>query len=201
MSYLASQNVGVDLDFERILASGDSAGGYMALMSGLLQPKGSIKAILAQYPMIDRLRREPSGLYAGLPSPPASFLDEHLKAVKPGVIVSSCAPPGRMQLSYALSAYGRYLEFNGSDEMMWPLYLVEEKKWLPPTWNHHGTADADVSVEDSEAFLVKCEVIGGLEVKLKVIEGEIHGFDVDAKEDEMPWLKEGLSWVEGNWLQ
>ena len=59
ISYLASQNVDVELDFDHILASGDSAGGYLALMSGLLQPKGSIKAILAQYPMTDELRIEP----------------------------------------------------------------------------------------------------------------------------------------------
>lgn len=200
-AYLKSQNVQVEPDFDRILASGDSAGGYMALMSGLLQPKGSIKAVLAQYPMTDSLRRKPVEQFIDIPAPPASFVDEHLKSVKPGVVVSSCAPPERMDLSYTLSAYGRYLEFFGSDKKMWPLHLIEEKRWLPPTWIHHGDVDTAVSIEDSKAFVAKCDAIDGLQVRLKVLKGEDHGFDTQAKEDGNPWLKEGLNWVEGKWLQ
>ncbi|KAF9696683.1 hypothetical protein EKO04_005378 [Ascochyta lentis] len=200
-SYLASQGVAAELDFDRVLASGDSAGGYMALMSGLLQPKGSIKAILAQYPMTDGLRREPSELFIDLPSPPSSLLDKHLAAIKPGAIVSSCVPPARMELSYVLSAYGRYLEFFGNDKLMWPLYLVDEKKWLPPTWIHHGDVDTAVSIEDTKAFVGKCEKIEGTEIRLEIVKGKDHGFDTQAKEDEEPWLKEGLEWVEGKWLQ
>lgn len=60
--------------------------------------------------------------------------------------------------------------------------------------------DAAVSIEDSKAFVAKCESIGGLEVKLKVLEGKDHGFDTQAKENEEPWLKEGLRWVEEKWL-
>lgn len=198
--YLASQNVHLDLDFDRVLASGDSAGGYMALMSGFTQPRGEIKAVLAQYPMTDSLRMEPSEMFIGQPAPPASLVDEHMKTVKAGVAVSSCVPPARIDLSYVLSAYGRYLEFFGEEKMMWPLYLIEEKKWLPPTWIHHGDADTAVSIEDSKAFVAKCET-AGLEVKLKVLEGEEHGFDTEAKEDDLPWLKDGLRWVEEQWLQ
>lgn len=200
-SYLASRNVQVKPDFDRILVSGDSAGGYMALMSGLLQPRGSIKAILVQYPMTDSLRREPVEEYINMPSPPASIVDEHLKTVKPHVVVSSCSPPERMGLSYALSAFGRYLEFFGNDKKMWPLYLVEEKQWLPPTWIHHGDKDTAVSIEDSRAFVAKCEAIEGVQVRLKVLESEDHGFDTQIKEDETAWLKDGLEWVEEKWLQ
>ena len=199
-SYLSSEGLNMNLDFDRVLASGDSAGGYMALMSGLLQPRGTIKAILAQYPMTDSLRREPSEAFIDLPSPPASLVDEHMKTVQPGTVVSSCVPPARMDLSYVLSAYGRYLEFFGGDEMMWPLYLIEEKRWLPPTWIHHGDVDTAVSVEDSKAFVTKCKETRGLEVRLEVLEGKDHGFDTQAKEDEEPWLKEGLRWVEEKWL-
>lgn len=172
----------------------------MALMSGLTQVKGKIKAILAQYPMTDSLKREPSEFFFGQPAPPASLVDKHMRTVKPGQVVSACVPPARMELSYVLSAYERYLEFFGEDKMMWPLYLVEEKKWLPPTWIHHGDADTAVSIEDSKAFVGKCETVG-LEVKLKVLSGEEHGFDTQAREDNLPWLKDGLKWVEGKWLQ
>ncbi|KAF3050933.1 hypothetical protein E8E11_008701 [Didymella keratinophila] len=198
--YLASQNVDRELDFDRVLASGDSAGGYMALMSGLTQPKGEIKAVLAQYPMTDSLRRDASEMLIDQPAPPASLVDEHMKTVKEGIVVSSCVPPARMELSYVLSAYGRYLEFFGKAKMMWPLYLIEEKKWLPPTWIHHGDADTAVSIEDSKAFVAKCET-AGLEVKLEILEGEEHGFDTQAREDDLPWLRDGLRWVEEQWLQ
>jgi acetyl esterase/lipase len=200
-SYLTSQNVDVELDFDHILASGDSAGGYLALMSGLLQPKGSIKAILAQYPMTNELRIEPDKDFFGQPAAPESLVDEHMNNVKPGVVVSSSVPPERTNLTYGLGAHGRYLQYFGSDKNMWPLHLIDEKNWLPPTWIHHGDADIAVNIEDSRAFVAKCEAIGGLEVKLKVLEGENHGFDVQAKEDELPWLKDGLKWVEEKWLQ
>jgi acetyl esterase/lipase len=198
--YLTNQNVDLELDFEHILASGDSAGGYMALMSGLTQPKGTIRTVLAQYPMTDHLRMEPSEIFIDQPAPPASLLDEYLKNAVSGVVVSSCVPPARMDLSYVLSAYGRYLEFFGEDKMMWPLYLIEEKQQLPPTWIHHGDADTAVSIEDSKAFVAKCAEFG-LEVRLKILIGEEHGFDTQAKEDDTQWLKEGLGWVEGKWLQ
>ncbi|KAJ4383609.1 hypothetical protein N0V86_001664 [Didymella sp. IMI 355093] len=198
--YLTSQNVDLELDFEHILASGDSAGGYMALMSGLTQPKGTIRTVLAQYPMTDSLRREPSETFVDQPAPPASLLDGYLENIISGVVMSSCIPPARMDLSYVLSAYGRYLEFFGEDEMMWPLYLIEEKQQLPPTWIHHGDADTAVSIEDSKAFTAKYAKLG-LEVKLKILIGEEHGFDTQAKEDDTQWLKEGLVWVEEKWLQ
>lgn len=172
----------------------------MALMSGLLQPRVSIKAILTQYPMTDSLKRVPGKPFIDLPSPPGSLIDEHMEAVKPGAVVSSCVPPERMDLAYAFSASGRYLEFFGEDKTMWPLHLIEEKRSLPPTWIHHGDADTAVSIEDSKAFVTKCEGVGGLEVRLKILEGKDHGFDTQAKEDEEPWLKEGLRWVEEKWL-
>lgn len=199
-SYFASQKLNVELDLDHVLVSGDSAGGYMALMSGLSQPKGSIQAILAQYPMTDSLRMQPSDLIPDLPSPPESLVEKHLASVKPGVVVSSRVPPSCMDLSYVLSAYGLYLEFFGDDKTMWPLYLVEEKKWLPPTWILHGDSDTAVSIEDSKAFVAKCQKLEGSDIKLEIRPGQEHGFDTQAKEDEEPWLKEGLKWVEEKWL-
>lgn len=172
----------------------------MALMSGLTQPRGSINAVLAQYPMTDALRRDEVGvLVDGTTSPPARIVDEHMAAVVPGAVVSSAIPYARMDLSYALSANGRYREFFGGDRLLWPLYLVEQKEYLPPTWIVHGDADQAVSVEDSKAFVEKARRLGG-EVRLVVRPGEDHGFDVAVKENEEEWLREGVSWVEKKWL-
>ncbi|KAF1840250.1 alpha/beta-hydrolase [Cucurbitaria berberidis CBS 394.84] len=199
-SFLSSQNVAFQLDYDRVLVSGDSAGGYMALMSGLMQPKGTIKAILAQYPMTYYLRRDPTNTSDAQPSPSPTIVDDHISTITPGTVFSSAMPPVRMPLSEALSVQGRYLEFFGDNKKLWPLYLVEEKKYLPPTWIVHGDADTAVSIEDSKAFAVKCKNLEGVEVRLEVRSGQDHGFDIALKEDEEEWLKEGLTWVEEKWL-
>lgn len=199
-SFLTSQNLSVKLDYDKVLVSGDSAGGYMALMSGLSQPKGCIKAILAQYPMTDSLRREPVDIYMEQPSPSPSIIDEHIASVPQGTVISSAVPPARQLLSYALSAHGRYLEFFGQDRDMWPLYLVEKKEWLPPTWIVHGDADVAVGVEDTRAFVEKGRRLEGVEILVEIRPGEDHGFDIGLKEDEVEWLRDGLRWVEGKWL-
>ncbi|KAH6882072.1 Alpha/Beta hydrolase protein [Alternaria rosae] len=193
---------GISLDYGQTLVTGDSAGGYMALMSALTQPRDSFKAVFAQYPMTNYLRCEKVDMFFGYPAPPESIIAQHLAAVKPGAIVTSGTQPERMGLSYALAAYGHYLTYFGSDEKMWPIALVEEKKWLPPTWIVHGDADSAVSVEDSKKFVEKCKGLEeGVEVRLEVRSGQEHGFDIAAKEDEEAWLKEGLAWVDEKWLR
>ncbi|KAH7356325.1 Alpha/Beta hydrolase protein [Pyrenochaeta sp. MPI-SDFR-AT-0127] len=200
-AFLSSQNLSLDLDYESVLVSGDSAGGYMALMSGLTQPKGSIRAVLAQYPMTNYLRRSKVSTYLNQDVPPSSMIDEHVASIKPGTVFSAATPPARMLLSYAFSAYGRYLEFFGDDKKLWPVNLIEDKDYLPPTWIVHGEADTAVSVEDSKVFAEKCKELDGVEVRLVVRPGEEHGFDIGLKEDETEWLKEGLSWIQGIWLR
>jgi acetyl esterase/lipase len=191
-----------NLDYTKLLVSGESAGGYMALMSGLTQPRDSIKAILAQYPMTNYLRREPSETLFDAPAPGPQFVDEYMASVAQGTVVSSAIPPARSHLTYALSAHGRYLEFFGSDEKLWPVHLVEDKTYMPPTWIVHGDKDAAVSIDDVKEFAEKWKkYMKEGELKLEIRKGEDHGFDVVVKEDEEEWLKHGLQWVEGQWLK
>tara|TARA_R110002003_G_scaffold391_2_gene19438 strand:+ start:18596 stop:19285 length:690 start_codon:yes stop_codon:yes gene_type:complete len=191
----------LQLDYDRVLVTGDSAGGYMALMSALTQPRGAVRAVLAQYPMTWYLRREQADGYLDGPAPGPGTVDEHVAAIVPGSVVSCATPPARMGLSYTLSAFGRYREFFGEDEKLWPLGLIEEREWAPPTWIIHGDKDAAVSVEDSRLFVKKWKERGmGNEVRLEVREGQDHGFDVGMKESEEEWLRDGLAWVEGKWL-
>lgn len=198
--YLASQKLSIELDFDRLLVSGDSAGGYMALQSGLTRPKGEIKALLAQYPMTDILRRTIADKVVGMDIPPRSFVDDFIATMKPGDIISSATPPERLQLSFALAAHGRYEEFFGKGKHLWPITAVEGAKSLPPTLIIHGEQDTAVSIEDSRSFVKKVgELLPGTEVRLEVRDGE-HGFDAAMKEDEETWLKEGLKWLEEKWL-
>lgn len=190
----------IDIDYSRLLVAGESAGGYMALMSGLTQPKGVIKAILAQYPMTEYFRRGPESPDPDMPVPPSSAIDAHMASVTPGTVVSSAIPPFRGDLISALSTHDRYLEFFGDDKALWPVHLVEQKDWLPPTWIIHGDKDRIVAVQDSQAFVEKAKRLEGVQLLFSVREGQDHGFDVAAKEDEEEWLKEGLTWVEERWL-
>jgi len=196
-AYLSSLGYAdLELDYNHLLATGDSAGGYMALMSALTQPKGSIKAVLAQYPMTNSLRPRKGPTFFGMPSPGPEVLDQHLATVKPGTVISSAIPPARNSLSYSMGAYGRHLEFFGRDEKLWPLGLIADAKWMPPTWIIHGDNDSAVDIGDSRAFVEQWKNgnVDG-EVRLTVQEGQEHGFDIALKEDEEAWLKQGLEWM------
>ncbi|KAF2676810.1 alpha/beta-hydrolase [Lentithecium fluviatile CBS 122367] len=201
--FLASQNISAELDYDRVLASGDSAGGYMAIQLGLTRPKGEIKAVLAQYPMTTFARRKPdtAGLGGELP-PPTSFIDEHMASVQPGAVISSAVPPARSNLSLALDAHGRFNDYFGTGRRLWPITAIEDAKHMPPTYIIHGEQDRAVVVGDTKAFVKKAEeLLPGVEVRLDVRDdNRDHGFDIDMKEDEEPWLKESLKWVEERWL-
>lgn len=197
---LALQNVEVELDYDHLLVSGESAGGYMALHSAIPAPRSDIKAILGQYPMTNYLRRDPSDIFMDQPAPPASIIDEHIASMKPGTVISATTPPARADLSYALSAYRRYNEFFGTGKHLWPISAVEDVKSFPPTLIIHGEQDTAVSIEDSRAFVKKLsETVADAEIRLAVRDGD-HGFDVGLKEDEEAWLSEGLQWLESKWL-
>ncbi|KAL5465735.1 hypothetical protein PMIN07_003977 [Paraphaeosphaeria minitans] len=76
--YLSSQagaHAAVQLDYTRVLAGGDSAGGYLAIQSGLTQPRGPLSAIIGCYPMTNYLRRQQEAMFMKEPSPPESIID------------------------------------------------------------------------------------------------------------------------------
>ncbi|OAG07463.1 alpha/beta-hydrolase [Paraphaeosphaeria sporulosa] len=202
--YLTSQNVNVDLDYKHLLVSGDSAGGYMALQSGLTRPEGEINAILAQYPMTNHTRRSPEDSMLGMQTPSREWMDEKLASLlTPGAITSSAHPykTDRFGLSMALNAYGRYNEFFGEGERLWPITAVKSVKFVPPTTIFHALGDSAVKFQDSVDFVERTKsVVPGVEIRLAYGKEGDHGFDGALKEDEEPWLKEELQWVESRWL-
>lgn len=201
--YLTSQNVNADLDYEHVLVSGDSAGGYMALQSGLTRPKGEIEAILAQYPMTNVLHRSPKHKVFELPTTSKEWLEEKLAIIKADAVVSSANPytTDRLNLSIALKAHGRFNEFFGVGKHLWPITAVEDAKYLPPTTIFHATGDSAVAFQDSVDFVEKVKgIIPDVEIRLAYGKEGDHGFDGDFKEDEQQWLKEELKWVESKWL-
>ncbi|KAJ4357666.1 uncharacterized protein N0V89_002242 [Didymosphaeria variabile] len=203
-TYFASQNIHLDLDYKRLLVSGDSAGGYMALQSGLTRPKGEIKAVLAQYPMTNHARRSPADTMLGMQVPSTDWLDKKLATlIKPGAIISSANPltTDRFALSMALNGHGRFNEFFGEGKRLWPITAVEDVESLPPTTIFHATGDSAVDFQDSVDFVEKARsAIPDLHIRLAYAKEGDHGFDTALKEKEEPWLKQELEWVESQWL-
>lgn len=161
--------------------------------------------------MTDYLRRKSDAAYNGPGQRPesAAIVDEHVKHIIPGTVISSAIPRARTALSYAMSTYGRWLEFYGEDKSLLPISSVERVRWFPSTLIIHGDADDVVDIEDSKVFVKKLkEVLGdeGKEVANNVVlvpvMGVGHGFDTTCglMEEDAVWLRVWLKWVEDKWL-
>ncbi|KAH7118772.1 Alpha/Beta hydrolase protein [Dendryphion nanum] len=204
INFLKEREPGIEIERDRLCVSGDSAGGFMALQSAITLPEGRIRAVLAQYPMTNVLRRKPTDRYGDGPAPGPEIIDEHVAAIKPGSVVSSATPPARQSLSYALAAYGRWEEFFGTAKNLLPIRALEDVKSFPPTFIVHAEQDTAVAVEDTKGFVLKLIDLFGREfvrqrVMLVCPDGD-HGFDMALKEKDTPWLRDGLAWVEEWWL-
>ena len=138
--YLTKSVPGIEVDLSKVIAYGDSAGGYLAIQSGLRQPFGTIKAIIATYPVIN------PGAITGTSTLIPSVLDNHLNAMKPGKIVTSAFPPHRMDLGLLLAQQGRMLEFFGTDESLFLMKVMEKAKEIPFIFILHGEDDDIVPV-------------------------------------------------------
>lgn len=75
LSGQAGPHAAIQIDYARVLAAGDSAGGYLAIQSGLTQPRGTVSAIIGCYPMTNYLRRKEQIMFMGEPSPPESIIN------------------------------------------------------------------------------------------------------------------------------
>lgn len=202
--FLASQGVDINLDYEHLFVSGESAGGWLAFHSAFTRPKGEIKAILVQYPVTQPLRRSSEDLAWGQQIQPKKWLDEKLAAlIKPGAVVSSANPylTDRLGLFFALNAHGRFDEFFGVGKHLWPITAVENFEFLPPTTIFHAAGDSVVRFQNSMDFVEKVQtIIPDVDIRLAYAGEGDHGFDGALKEDEEPWLKVELEWVESRWL-
>jgi acetyl esterase/lipase len=194
------------LDFNRLLVGGDSAGGLMALQSAIFEKKeGKFRALLAQYPMTEYLRgSQDAPPVPGMEVPGPDYIDKHIASIKPGTVLSSSLQYDRFPLSVALAIHKRWQEFYGKEKELLPITAVEDATWFPPALIIHGASDAAVDVEDTKAFVKKAGEILGEEVKenirLEIVAGEDHGFDIGLSEDQADWLRDALKWLEGKWL-
>ncbi|KAF2437445.1 alpha/beta-hydrolase [Karstenula rhodostoma CBS 690.94] len=199
-AYLASKNPSISPDLSRVLVSGESAGGWVALQSVLSLPQNTFRACLLQYPVVNAFPTSPDDIIMGESIPPKEVLDEFLASIVPGTIISAARPPARDAVAPMLRAHGRWGEFFGTERHLMPDTRIEDAGFFVPTYILHGRDDTNVGVEWTEGFVARArELFPKTRFELVTPEGD-HGFDGDVYEEEAGWLGELLRGVEGEWL-
>jgi acetyl esterase/lipase len=201
-------------DLGRILITGESAGGYMAVQSVLLGEVKGVKAVIAHYPMLDMQnhwyskpgRKEICGQLP--PDYPAGWLDRQLNLAKESKPVTHRIPKeGELDTFVALLQEGRYTQVLGSDATLFPIQNLERMKSeggkLLPMWIFHGDQDTIIPIDGMWAFKQRAVDVFGQEesgtIVTTVAKGQEHGFDNDEISLETNWVVEGRKWLSSHW--
>lgn len=124
----------------------------------------------------------------------ASLIDEHLASVPPGKVVTAATPPARVDLLVAIIQQGRFVEFLGTDRVLFPEERLEDGATLPPLLFFHGLDDGEVPLSGAEKFAEM------LKTPLHFVKRPGgHGFDIGASLTE-EWLEEGIEFVRREWI-
>jgi acetyl esterase/lipase len=205
----------VELDLDRIITSGESAGGLLSLYLALSRP-GQVRAATAAYPMINH--DEPA-LFPQVPNPhmptlPESVAFQWLKVMKPGEVVSSAPPPERSEFGSAILRNGKLNDYylRDADKSPWHrrflslLHRLDHPDQKLPRGGIsiiHGIDDDIVPPEASVRFVTKARAVfngrGGEKVLVTLQPGG-HGFDTAARLEDQ-WLDDSLTFVVQTWLE
>jgi acetyl esterase/lipase len=203
------KRIGSDItpDFDKVMVYGESAGGYLAIQSGLMRPD-LLKAVIASYPMtyidspwyaVASEDRHPFGI------PQISkeeVLDKYIAGIEKGKIVTSSDPYARLPLAIVTLQNGLFPEILGKEDEIYPARVLEKmtgKEKIPFLFVMHGTEDTAVPCEESKKFVSAWEGKFGKGSVLGKFESGEHGFDGSASL-ETPWMKEGLAGVTKAWI-
>jgi acetyl esterase/lipase len=208
----------VELDLDRIITAGESAGGLLSIYLGLSYPDDGIRAITATYPM---LNLDPPSVYPAtptklFPNAPESVIDEHLQRITPDAVVSSVFTSERVLLMAAACAHHRLIDFYTGDagnspshrDRLFQLHRLDQPGTKLPRGGIvilHGEEDDLVHVESSRRFVDKAGEVfkgkqGGDRVVLAVRPGG-HGFDGAATLEKDQWLRDALKGAVEVWLE
>ncbi|KAK9489606.1 Alpha/Beta hydrolase protein [Lipomyces doorenjongii] len=204
----------VEVDLDRILTAGESAGGYLSIQLALSHPD-EIRSATASYPMLDIEAPHFSAKYEknilGTPQFPDNTVTDHVAKIEPGAVITSATPPDRIPLMFAILQQGKFLELlqrgatsEADRKKLLPLKKIENNEdKLPPggLFINHGTQDSVVPADGSEKFVrgIRDSMQGSAgNVTLSLQAGE-HGHDAEANLDD-EWLRDGLMGVVDFWL-
>ncbi|KAI7774397.1 alpha/beta-hydrolase [Diaporthe eres] len=110
---------GLCADLDNVLVSGESAGGWLAIQSGFILGPSKIKAVIAQYPMIDmrdgHWSAKAKGKYLqGSPTVEQNVLENILSAGAERIVTNRIPPEGG-ELYIGLVQQGRYVNKREAD--------------------------------------------------------------------------------------
>ena len=202
------KRIGSDItpDYDRVASYGESAGGYLAIQSGLMR-SDLVKAVIAAYPMtyldspwysVASTDKSPFGA----PQIPREPLDQHIASIESGKIATGSFPPERMQLALPVLQNGLFPQIMGTDESLYPAKVVEKRKEgekAPFLFVLHGTEDTAVPCEHSVDFVKLWENKLGQGSVIGKFESGDHGHDGTATL-ETPWMKDGLAEFSKAWI-
>ncbi|CRG90541.1 hypothetical protein PISL3812_07585 [Talaromyces islandicus] len=209
------------LDLERVITTGESAGGFLSVYLSLTFPD-ELRAGIAQYPMFNQ-----DGLVEDSPPsqdaeeeaqshlPPLEVFTNHVSKMNPVDIVSSDPNNSRFLLGIAAVAHGKIAGLIEKDSDASPIYRdrLSQLRRLDDAATHlprgglvvlHGKDDPVVPSNLSERFVhVAREKLRGRQgadnIVLSLQEGS-HGFDNPVHLEE-EWLQEALKTAVSTWLE
>ncbi|KAE8405507.1 alpha/beta-hydrolase [Aspergillus pseudonomiae] len=212
---LAAQDSPIELDLNRVLAAGDSAGGLLSIYLTLSYPD-QLRAGTATYPQLswDDPPLYPPQRSSLSPYVPESVIEEYIANIKPGDVVSSDPELRRATLGSALSQHRRSRGFYLRDSETSPrrnrlsqlarLDLPDTRLPRGGLVILHGIEDDDVLSKVSERFVDKAREVlrgrQGIDKLVLSLQPGGHGFDVDVPLAE-GWLSSALKGALDAWLE
>ena len=147
-AYLRAHAAELNIDPSRMAVLGDSAGGHLALLLGLTEPRDRFRAVINLYGVSDVAR--------WLPNPE-------------GEQIEGMDAPTLLEKVYGTRD-------RSSDVLRKASPLTYVTKGNPPVLTMHGDADPTVRIEQAQ-WLHEALRKNGVEEKLVVVKGAKHGFE------------------------
>ena len=207
---LAVHSTPAELDLDRILTAGGSAGGSLSLYLALAHPD-QIRAATASYPGVDMsvpAYTEPrNGPVWGFDVPESAF-EKVMSSASSGSGVSSVSGPDRLAFMIACIQHGNLGKLYQREtegvppEFLYPLARLEKTRKVPRggVCIFQGRQDSVIPASETEKFVARAkELTSDEDVTLVVREGE-HGFDLDARLDDQ-WVADALEKAIRVWLE
>jgi acetyl esterase/lipase len=203
----------VAIDWDKVLVTGESAGGFLSAYTWL-KPSISVKAVYLRYPMLAQYQREPGG-YGGVPIPPERYaemaqvaveeVDRVRRSNEPMPTESSLHPPINMPAANIYSSTDRWKEaFEHPDILELLGNHIDQPSTRPKLFIVHGEKDVACPIENSFKFKEEVEQRGWPNGKVDVVAvpDMDHGFDYNLRTttNGCEWLGEVVSKVRGAWI-
>ncbi|PWY90930.1 alpha/beta-hydrolase, partial [Aspergillus heteromorphus CBS 117.55] len=216
---LSSLATPTELDLERIITAGESAGGVLSITLALSHPD-EIRAGLASYAPVDMAGPEFRESHTTLlPDLSDEAIDDvvtrAVEAAKLGKVLSSADVPNRLDLMLAAIQGGRFVELwergtkkDSPRALRYPMERLDDPDLKIPRGGlslRHGLADPIVNAGQSRKFVEKARAVlkgkpGGDKILVELQEGGDHGFDGHTHSDAK-WLQENLRFALEAWLE